>query len=412
MAHGCQAGLHQEACETVYRNRIQRGREAYSTFRLGAFGSDLGAIACFFKQPWENFLPDIPEPLQAWLLNEAAYRLRGLGRLNEALDPFRAALKSYETLEDWRLASCLASNLSKLDLTLGDVKGAIVDAEQSVTYANRSDDASQRIAARATLAEALHQAGKRAEAEKRFREAEDMQAKLHPDYQLLHLLPGFQYCDLLLSESEQAVGKAEGGMKGEELLAKCRAVRERAEKMFKWRAPSDRLLDIALEHLTRGRAELHEAILETRNRLTESAYLSASTPEASQRGLTFGAAELDHAVSGLRRSGRQDHLPRGLLTRAWLRSLTGPRTGPDSAQSDLEEAWEIAERGPMPLHRADIHLYRARLFFREKAYPWQSPQDDLAEARRLIFKHGYLRRKEELEDAEAALEHFGNALTP
>jgi len=72
------------------------------------------------------------------------------------------------------------------------------------------------------------------------------------------------------------------------------------------------------------------------------------------------------------------------------------------------EAWEIAERGPMPLFLADIHLYRARLFFREAAYPWQSPQHDLAEARQLIFKHGYLRRKEELEDAEKALKHLGN----
>jgi hypothetical protein len=39
----------------------------------------------------------------------------------------------------------------------------------------------------------------------------------------------------------------------------------------------------------------------------------------------------------------------------------------------------------------------------ETAYPWKSPQADLIEARRLIYKHGYLRRKEELEDAEQAL---------
>jgi hypothetical protein len=39
----------------------------------------------------------------------------------------------------------------------------------------------------------------------------------------------------------------------------------------------------------------------------------------------------------------------------------------------------------------------------ETAYPWKSPQTDLAEARRLIEKHGYLRRKEELEDAEKAI---------
>ena len=35
--------------------------------------------------------------------------------------------------------------------------------------------------------------------------------------------------------------------------------------------------------------------------------------------------------------------------------------------SDLDEAWEIAERGPMPLFLADIHLYRARLFFGKRS---------------------------------------------
>jgi hypothetical protein len=46
----------------------------------------------------------------------------------------------------------------------------------------------------------------------------------------------------------------------------------------------------------------------------------------------------------------------------------------------------------MPLHLADVHLYRARLFHDRAA---------LAEARRLVEKHGYWRRREELEDLEA-----------
>ena len=36
-------------------------------------------------------------------------------------------------------------------------------------------------------------------------------------------------------------------------------------------------------------------------------------------------------------------------------------------------------------------------------YPWESPEADLGEARRLIEKHGYWRRREELEDAEHAI---------
>ena len=115
---------------------------------------------------------------------------------------------------------------------------------------------------------------------------------------------------------------------------------------------------------------------------------------------------LDHAVSGLRRASQQQDLPLGLLTRVWLRSLTGPHTGPESAQSDLDEAWEIAERGSMKLFLTDIHLYRARLFFREKPYPWTSPQADLAAARHLIERCGYWRRKAELEDAEEVAKHW------
>ena len=49
---------------------------------------------------------------------------------------------------------------------------------------------------------------------------------------------------------------------------------------------------------------------------------------------------------------------------------------------------------------ADIHLHRARLFFREAKYPWESAAADLAAARKLIEQCGYWRRKEELEDAE------------
>jgi hypothetical protein len=52
---------------------------------------------------------------------------------------------------------------------------------------------------------------------------------------------------------------------------------------------------------------------------------------------------------------------------------------------------------------ADICLHRARLFFREKVYPWKSPQDDLAAAEKLINDCGYHRRVAELADAKLAI---------
>jgi hypothetical protein len=57
----------------------------------------------------------------------------------------------------------------------------------------------------------------------------------------------------------------------------------------------------------------------------------------------------------------------------------------------------------MRLHTADIHIDRARLFFREALYPWVSPAADLAAAEQLIHQCGYHRRDEELADAKRAI---------
>jgi hypothetical protein len=95
-----------------------------------------------------------------------------------------------------------------------------------------------------------------------------------------------------------------------------------------------------------------------------------------------------------------DYVPVGLLSSSWAEFRRGNTS---TAQANLDEAWDIAERGPMRLHMADIHLYRARLFFREKPYPWKSPQDDLAAAEKLINDCGYHRRDEELADAKRAI---------
>jgi hypothetical protein len=67
VAHGCLAGLQQEACVKVYRDRILRGTGSdgfYSTSKLGAFGSDLGAVACFFETPWSRVSPALTEAIK------------------------------------------------------------------------------------------------------------------------------------------------------------------------------------------------------------------------------------------------------------------------------------------------------------------------------------------------------------
>jgi tetratricopeptide (TPR) repeat protein len=364
VVHGCQAGRYEEALAEVYRDRISRGAEAYVVRKLGAFGADLGAVACFFDPPWSRVSPALTEADQAWLLNQAAFRLRALGRLTEAVEPMRAGLRMRIDQEVWASAARVAGNLSELELTLGDVAGAVRDAEQSVVHADRSDDAFLRMAFRTTLADALHQAGRLEEALARFLEAEAMQAERQPQYPLLYSVQGFQYCDLVLAGAERAAG---GGPEDRGAGEACDQVERRAAQTLEWVTPQNWILDIALDQLTLGRARFYQAIL------------GGSAPDAAE-------SEIEKAVDGLRRAGQQDYLPPCLLTRAWLRST---QNRPEDARADLAAAQEIAARGPMPLHLADVHLYRARLFHDRAA---------LAVASRLIEKHGYGRRREELAD--------------
>jgi hypothetical protein len=313
-------------------------------------------------------------------------------------------------VEEWGGAARSYSNLSELELTLGGVAGAVSNGELSVTYADRGSDDYARFmlqVCRSDHADALHQAGRRAEAEVLFRQAQALQAERQPAYPLIYSLSGFRYCDLLLTLGEHAAGQImlQPETRNSELetaAASCRAVSERAAQTLKWQAGmrGASLLEIALDHLTLGRSALYAAVLEDRNGTLRVGSRQRGYPSSGE--FATACRELDTAMGGLRRASAQEFIVRGLLTRAWLRFLSGAHIGSESAPGDLDEAWEIAERSPMRLFMADIHLYRARLFHGVKPYPWTSAHADLAAARKLIEQCGYWRRKEELEDAEAA----------
>ena len=98
---------------------------------------------------------------------------------------------------------------------------------------------------------------------------------------------------------------------GDAHRATLQAVSERAAQTLKWvECQLDvALLTVAFDHLTLGRAALYAAILE-----------GASLDPCH--------ASLQHAVAGLRRAGATTYLPRGLLTRAWLRNLTANAPAP------------------------------------------------------------------------------------
>jgi len=396
VAHGCQAGLYQEAFEAVYRRRIVRGEGwggFYSMRVLGAFGAELGAVACFLTEP----VVCPPEaPLTEWshaaLLGLSGYNLRGLGRLTEALDRFRESMKALVAQGDWTYAAEVAGNLSEVELTLGDINAAKEDAEKSVAYADRSGDTSRQFGKRTILADILHQSGGREgyrKAESLFREAERIQREANPHWPSLLQVRGCRYCDLLLAPAERVAWARTLRLpvsvtdpSARELRKALAGVRQRAEWALQIAKENRWLLGIALDHLTLGRAMLYTSLLSSR-------------PDRK-----IARQEIEAAVDGLRTAGHLDFLPRGLLSRAWLNYVDGDKAGAESdlnlasVKSDLNEAQEIAERGPMPLYQADILLYRARLF---------SDRTALAQARELIDRHGYHRRDEELRDAKSAV---------
>lgn len=204
VTHGCLAGRQQEACVKVYRDRIKRGAEAFSTRKLGALGANLGAVAAFFEEPWLRLSPNLSEIWQAWLLSEAAFSLRALGRLTEAVEPMRVSIDMADAQEDWTNAAIRASNLSELEVTLGRLGEAVADGRRAIEFAEQSGDADQKEVNRATVADALHQSGEREEARALLEEAERMQAERQPGYPLLYSTGGFRYCDLLLAPAERA----------------------------------------------------------------------------------------------------------------------------------------------------------------------------------------------------------------
>ncbi|MCG3155790.1 MAG: hypothetical protein DKINENOH_02398 [bacterium] len=378
VAHGCQAGRHQEALLEVYWKRICRGEEAFVNKTLGAFGADLSALSNFFEVLWRQPASGLTDDDKAVVLSWAGFALRALGRLAEASQPMQAAIDNFVGQKNWKEAAINAGNLSELYLTLGEVSQAVASARQSVDFADRSRDGFIKESMRTTLADALHQAGELTEAQKLFREAEAMQKQRQPEFPFLYSLRGFQFCDLLLSQGQY------------------QEVQKRARQTLEWAKKYLGLLDVALDKLSLGRAFLLLALSEVEGQaLVETTARALGAP-----GQYFDQAReyLQQAVAGLREAGRQDHLPRALFARA---ACYRSQNEFALASADLEEAREIAERGGMKLWLADYHLEAGRL--QGANGKGQEAREHLNIAARMIEEMGYGRRKPEVEELEKQL---------
>ena len=358
VAHGCAAGLHQQALDDVYYQRIQRSDKDYLTAQLGAFSDELATLAHFFTSPWSTPAAGLTVDAQAAIFNWTGFSLRALGRLREAQQPMQAGEAMRIKQENWEQAALDASNLSQLQLTLGEVTAAVASAERSVGYAERSENLFWRMGTRTTHADALHKYGELNDALMLFRKAEELQQQLQPEAKQLYSLRGFQYCDLLLA------------------LGQIQQVLERAQQTLAWvKQAGAPLLTIALDHLSLGRA-----------------HLQRQQPTLAQQ-------HLDQAVNGLHAAGDQDLLPLSLLARA---ELYRQQSNYAKAEKDLQEVFEIADRSEMQLHLCDYHLATAKLLQTrtDQALDQNQPAitHHLQTAKKIIHQTHYHRRLPELQE--------------
>ncbi|MFI5331906.1 MAG: TIR domain-containing protein [Desulfobaccales bacterium] len=362
VAHGCQAGRHQEALEDVYWPRIHRKNEGFDIHKLGAFGADLAALTGFFDLPWLRPILGLSEIFKGFVLNVAAMCLQALGRLAEAVQPLQASLETVIAQGDLRNAAQVDANLTDLSVALGWISQARNYIRHGIDLANLGTDEYLKLTCQAYLANVLFKQGLLIQSKKLFHQAEKMQQKRLSTYPFLDSLAGFMYCELLLS------------------LGQYPEVLERAGKTIEWARMDGVPFNIALDHLSLGQAYLMQAM------------------EERSPDLTQAAAHLDQSLTALRQAGREDFIVLGLLARAGLYRVQNdwPR-----AHRDLHESMARAKRSGMALHQADAHLEYTRLYLAQSQPEKARPH--LTTAKKMIAEIGYGLRHQDVLDLEAQL---------
>lgn len=295
--HGCRAGMYKDALQEIYMIRIQRGPQAFAVKTLGAYGNQVAVMSSFFDPPWEHLAQALPDRYAGFILHEAGRALQALGRLTEAARLFDMVVHRGISRMDWEEAAAASGNLCEVLLTIGNLAEALISGRRCVELADRSGEKFVRMTRRTRLAAVLHALGRPTEAVACFEESERIQAEMEPRYPILYSLRGFQYCELLLDLGRVA----------------------EAARRAAWTIRLGRVLRVPLD-IAFGR------ISAVRVRLGEARFGVSGKLESARR-------HSSRAVEDIRRSGRYDYMPVGLLARAEVHLLANDLT---HARTDLE----------------------------------------------------------------------------
>jgi tetratricopeptide (TPR) repeat protein len=328
--HGCRAGRHQEALDGVYHGRVHRGERSFVKRVLGAFSADLAAMSGFFGGSFLEPTPRLHLGSRGFVLVEAGFDLRALGRLSLASQVLRLGIDTCRAAESWRNAARSAHNLIEVSIATGDLADAIATCAQAEDMLSFVHSTFDEFVNRGYQAAALCRQGRLANAANAFREAERIKRQYTPWHGELSSIPGVHYCAFLLQ-----VGEVE-------------ALQHRAIDAIRTADLQRNVLDVARSHLSLGCALL---AMESRAR-------SLGQPSHTTEGVERARCHIDQGVAGVRRAGYRYHNPEALLARAAFHRDFGDR---GQAERDLKEALELSARFGLRLHETDARLLEGHL---------------------------------------------------
>ena len=196
--HGCAAGLYDEVLYDVHWENIYRMEEYFICHKLGAWETDISLVKTFFLEGDLSQMPLVSKKNdQSWLLNEAGLTLLATGRPKEAEELFITSVQRYIKDKEGKKASTGYNNLADLQFRTGELESGLESARTALDTAEKAKTDPYIVNSKAFLAWILHLLGKGEEAEKEFREADELEGKIS-GYRLYSGY-GILYADFFLS---------------------------------------------------------------------------------------------------------------------------------------------------------------------------------------------------------------------
>jgi tetratricopeptide (TPR) repeat protein len=312
VSHGCNAGYYDQTFVQIFLARLCKSKfdgypAAYASSQLGAFGSELAALSCFFDPPYEAIIEDLSFQFRSRLMNDVGICHYALGRFAEAVQALREAFDYAEGAEDWEGASVYARLIAAAELIIGEIDSAIKTISQAIMLNNKVSQVAKllspvsqyyAIGQRLTKGHALYLAGRNSEAEQLF-----LVERADSEFQSVQALSeeGSWYIDLLLQNGQwEAVGK----------LINSRIL------------PPTALIEFVYKNFASARSALG---------------LALSTRIPSKSSVSNVSFRMTECIEGLRNAAITEQIARGLLARNVLHRSVGDW---EAVVRDLDEVEE------------------------------------------------------------------------